>query len=238
MREFVFGRLLRFAAWAVILTGVLFIQGTGTARASFCVGDDAFSISNAPGYCFAMSAFSRWYYLRHQGELPLRRVIDKKKQERIARELQHYYSKNLINIQADYCNKFHGNQTESFQRFLAGIVAGEPRIVLMMNKGPRGTVLHAVLAYEWVPDQSILKIYDPNYINGERFIDLERKEYTSLDVTYNAICFPEILHYHAGLNKKMEILYSVHVAKKIAARNAAQVSSHWNRPEAGKSPVE
>jgi len=211
------------------------IQGAGNAVASFCVAEDAFSISNAPGYCFAMSAFSRWYYLRHQDGPPLRKVVDKKLQERIARELQQYYSKNLINIQADYCNRFHGNQTESFQRFLAGVVAGEPRIVLLMNKGPRGAVLHAVLAYEWAPEQNILKIYDPNYTKNERFIDLERKEYTSLDVTYNAICFPEILHYHPGLIKKMELLYAMHVAKKIASKAANVGGAQANQTEARKS---
>jgi len=232
MKDYFAGRLPRFAVCAVILAWACSIQGAGTAGAAFCVGDDAFSISNAPGYCFAMTAFSRWYYLRHQGEPPLRKVVDKKIQERIARELQQYYSKNLINIQADYCNKFHGDQTESFQRFLAGVVAGEPRIVLLMNKGPRGAVLHAVLAYEWVPEQSILKIYDPNYVNGERFIDLERRKYTSLDVTYNAICFPEILHYHPGLLKKIELLYAMHVAKKIAARSVTSGASQWNQAEA------
>lgn len=232
MKQFFAGRLTRFAVCAVILACAWAIQGTGSARAAFCVGDDGFSISNAPGYCFAMSAFSRWYYLRHQGEPPFRRVVDKKVQERIARELQQYYSKNLINIQADYCNKFHGNQTESFQRFLAGIVTGEPRLVLLMNKSGRGAVLHAVLAYEWVPEQSILKIYDPNYTNGERFIDLESRQYTSLDVTYNAICFPEILHYHPGLVKKMELLYALHVAKKIAARSAASGNPQWDQAAA------
>ena len=225
MKDLFAGRLPRFAAYAFFAAWAWAIQGAGIAGATFCVSEDAFSISNAPGYCFAMSAFSRWYYLRQQGEPPLRRVVDKKLQGRIARELQHYYSKNLISIQADYCNRFHGNQTESFQRFLAGIVAGEPRIVLLMNKGPRGAVLHAVLAYEWVPEQDIIKIYDPNYTKGERFIDLERKEYTSLDVTYNAICFPEILHDHPGLLKRMELLYTLLVAKRIAARNATGYGS-------------
>jgi hypothetical protein len=234
MKDFFAGRLPRFAACALLVVWAWAIQGTGIAGATFCVSEDAFSISNAPGYCFAMSAFSRWYYLRHQGEPPLRKVMGKKLQERIARELQHYYSKHLINIQADYCNRFHGNQTESFQRFLAGIVAGEPRIVLLMNKGPRGAVLHAVLAYEWVPEQNILKIYDPNYTRGERFIDLERKEYTSLDVTYNAICFPEILHHHPGLLRKMELLYTKLVAKKMAARNAAAYGSQWNQGGSGR----
>ncbi|MBI4963595.1 MAG: hypothetical protein HY913_09990 [Desulfomonile tiedjei] len=232
MHELFSGRLSRFAVCAFLVAGLLLIPGTGNASASFCVGDDGFSISNAPGYCFAMTAFSRWYYLRHQGEPSLRKVVDKKVQERIAREIQQYYSKNLINIQADYCNRFHGNQTDSFQRFLAGVVAGEPQIVLLMNKGARGAVLHAVLAYEWVPEQNILKIYDPNYTNGERFIDLDRREYTSLDVTYSAICFPTVLHHHPGLVKKMEALYSFHVARKLAARSAAAAASQWNQAEA------
>jgi hypothetical protein len=164
-----------------------------------------------------MSAFARWYFLEHRGDLPLRKVMDKKVQERIARELQGYYSKNLIQIQAEYCNRYHGNQSESFQRCVTGLITGEPRIVLLMNKGSRGAVLHAVLAYEWVPEQSILKVYDPNYPSSERFIDLDRQEYTSLDITYHAICFPEVLHNHTGLIKKMRALLATYVERRAAS---------------------
>jgi hypothetical protein len=171
-----------------------------------------------------MAAFSRWYYLAHQGEPPLRKILDKRSQSQIARELQEYYSKNLISLQASYCNRYHGDQSESFKRFIAGLVSGEPRIVLLMNKGPRGAVLHAVLAYEWHPKQHLLKIYDPNYNNDERILDLERREYTSLDITYNAICFPEVLHNHNALLRKMESLYAFHVEPRVAA-----LAKNWRR---------
>jgi hypothetical protein len=218
------GSLLRYGGVTVALLALLLLPGTTQAQQSFCVQDDAFSISNAPGYCFAMAAFARWYYLAHQGEPPLRKILDKRGQERIARELQEFYSRNLISLQAAYCNKYHGNQTESFKRFIAGLVAGEPRIVLLMNKGPRGAVLHAVLAYEWHPEQHILKIYDPNYCNEERFLDLERREYTSLDITYNAICFPEVLNNQVALVRKMESLYAFHVQPRVAA-----LAKAWRR---------
>lgn len=218
MRHVLSGGFWRFVALGLICAAFVIWCPPVSAQGTFCVSEDAFSISNAPGYCFAMSAFARWYYLMHQGEPPLRKLLDKKMQERIARELQVYYSKNLIQIQAEYCNRYHGNQSESFQRCVTGLVTGDPRIVLLMNKGSRGAVLHAVLAYEWIADQSLLKIYDPNYPNSERFIDLERQEYTSLDITYHAICFPEVLHDHAGLLNKMQTLFRSYVEKKIAAR--------------------
>jgi hypothetical protein len=217
MRRFFVGSLLRYGAVSLALVGLFLFAGTAQARSSFCVNDDAFSISNAPGYCFAMAAFSRWYYLSHQAEPPLRKILDKRGQQNIARELQEFYSKNLVSLQAAYCNKYHGNQAESFQRFIAGLSTGEPRIVLLMNKGPRGAVLHAVLAYEWFPEQHVLKIYDPNYCNEERFLDLERQEYTSLDITYNSICFPEVLNNHHALVRKMESLYAFHVEPRVAA---------------------
>jgi len=224
MRRSLAGSLLRYGVVSVALVSLFLFPGTTQAQPSFCVSDDAFSISNAPGYCFAMAAFSRWYYLTHQGEPPLRKILDKRGQQQIARELQEFYSKNLISLQADYCNKYHGNQTDSFRRFAAGLVMGEPRIVLLMNKGPRGAVLHAVLAYEWHPQEHILKIYDPNYCNEERFLDLERREYTSLDITYNAICFPEVLHNHNALVRKMQSLYAFHVEPRVAA-----LAKNWRR---------
>jgi hypothetical protein len=224
MRISLAGSLLRYGAVCVAVLGLLFFPGTTQAQPSFCVNDDAFSISNAPGYCFAMAAFSRWYYLTHQSEPPLRKILDKRGQQQIARELQEFYSKNLISLQAAYCNKYHGHQTESFKRFIAGLVMGEPRIVLLMNKNPRGAVLHAVLAYEWHPEQHLLKIYDPNYCNEERFLDLERQEYTSLDINYNAICFPEVLNDHTALVRKMESLYAFHVEPRVAA-----LAKTWRR---------
>jgi hypothetical protein len=221
MRRVLRGGFWKFVAPGLILALSVFWCTPVSADGAFCVKEDAFSISNAPGYCFAMSAFARWYFLEHQGAAPLRKHLDKKVQERIARELQTYYSKNLIHIQAEYCNRYHGNQTESFQRCVAGLATGEPRIVLLMNKGARGAVLHAVLAYEWVPDQSLLKVYDPNYPTSERFLDLERQEYTSLDITYHAICFPEVLHHHAGLIGKMQALFTTLVEKKVAGNSPA-----------------
>ncbi len=194
------------------------------SSASFSVEKDAFCISNAPGWCFAMAVFSRWYYLNYQGRPPLRAVLDTKTQQRIAKELQEYYSRNLIGLQADYCNRYHGNNNDSFRRLVVGLVSGEPRLVLLMNKGPRGTVLHAVLAYAWYPRERMLKVYDPNYSSEERFIDLERHEYTSLDITYNAICFPEVLQTHKGLVRKMENLFASHLARQraVAAKRTAE----------------
>ncbi|HMK37055.1 MAG TPA: hypothetical protein VK463_18415 [Desulfomonilaceae bacterium] len=210
------GRLVGFVLISCLSVFFLF---PGHIQASFKVTEDAFSISNAPGYCFAMAAFSRWYYLMHPGEPPLRKVFDKRNQQKIAKELQTFYSKNLIGLQAEYCNRYHSNQNESFKRFAEGLLKGEPRIVLLMNKGPRGAVLHAVLAYEYAPERNYIKIYDPNYINQERCVDLERREYTSLDITYNAICFPEVLQQEPSLVNKMESLYAAHLEqhKKYAS---------------------
>jgi hypothetical protein len=220
-----FGRPLGFVA---ILGLVILLAPIPQANANFQVCDDSFSISNSPGYCFAMAAFSRWYYLMHQGEPPLRKILDKRSQQIIAREIQSYYSKNLIALQAEYCNKYHDNQKESFKRFAEGLIKGEPRIVLLMNKGPKGAILHAVLAYEYVPDQNVIKVYDPNYTSEERIIDLERKEYMSLDITYNAICFPEVLHHNPALVRKMEGLYGRYIERKLPATMAT-----WRRAAAG-----
>jgi hypothetical protein len=167
-----------------------------------------------------MAAFSRWYYLaKPEGPEgpPLRLALSKDEQRRIAKELQRYYSKNLIGIQADYCNRYSSRQGESFRRFILGLMMGDPRIVLLMNKTPRGTVLHAVLAFQWIPERNMARVYDPNYLNEERFLDLSRKQYTSLDITYTAICFPEVLNNHHALWRKMERLYRVHTAPKAAA---------------------
>lgn len=200
-----------------VLAIILHLSVSQVAFASFNVKEDAFSISNAPGYCFAMAAFSKWYYLNKQSEAPLRKTLNKQTQTRIAKELQEFYSKNLIKVQADNCNRNHGEQSSSFRKFALGLSAGEPRIVLLMNKGSSGAVLHAVLAYAWIPDRNILKIYDPNYIHEERYLELDKNTYTSLDITYHAICFPEVLEYHPGLITKMEYLYAYHTGTRRAS---------------------
>ncbi|MEW6348690.1 MAG: hypothetical protein AB1646_06480 [Thermodesulfobacteriota bacterium] len=212
--------MVKCGGLSLIIGFLLCVQSNGVANAYFNVGRDTFTISNSPGYCFAMAAFSRWYYLLHHGEPSLRAVLDKNAQQRLARDLQQFYSKNLITIQADYCNRFHRNQGESFKHFLSGLMIGDPRIVLLMNKGKRGIVLHAVLAYEWLPEDNVVKVYDPNYINAERFIDLEQRQYRSLDVTYNEICFPEVLDDHSALVAKMEKLYDTYIAKHHLIRNS------------------
>jgi hypothetical protein len=190
--------------------------GSGTANADFAIDKDAFSISNAPGWCFAMAAFSRWYYLTNNRGPALRDAIDQEAQQRIARELQTFYSRNLVTVQANYCNRFHGNESDCVKRLFQGLTVGEPRLVLLMNKGLRGAILHAVLAYGCDQERGILKIYDPNYCDQERIIELHKKEYTSLDITYNAICFPEVLHDNTALLRKMEALYAAYAAKAPA----------------------
>ncbi|MFH0823023.1 MAG: hypothetical protein V2B18_09755 [Pseudomonadota bacterium] len=209
----IFLRCARVCTLAIVAGLVVVLVGCGTAdaEAHFSVTKDGFSISNAPGYCFAMAVFSRWYYLTKPESPPLRSALARKTQERIAGELQQYYSKHLIGVQAEYCNRYRDDQTESFRRFIVGLMMGEPRLVLLMNKTRQGAVLHAVLAYQWLPDRNKLKIYDPNYSDEERFLDLNRREYTSLDILYNAICFPEVLDDHESLVRKMENLYSRYV---------------------------
>lgn len=209
------GRRVWFLAFVLPILAAL--PGGHYAHAHFIPQKDAFNISNAPGYCFAMAAFSRWYYLANPGGPCLRQVLDSQRQQAIAKRLQSFYSKHLVGIQANYCNRYHGNQNESFQRFVTGLVLGEPRLVLLMNRNSRGVVLHAVLAYEWIPEQQTLKVYDPNYPDQERLIDLERREYTSLDITYHAICFPEVLQTHEGLVKKMRALYERYARKNTAS---------------------
>jgi hypothetical protein len=200
-----------------VVAGLILLAGIRPAQASFTVSRDGFSISNAPGYCFAMAAFSRWYYLNRAGYPPLRTALPNAIQTRIARDLQSFYSRHLVGVQADYCNRYSSDQTESFRRFVLGLMMGEPRIVLLMNKGKRGAVLHAVLAWDWIPERNVIRVYDPNYCNEERYIDLNSKEYTSLDITYSAICFPEVLDDHAALVSKMEALYSRYAAKLLAS---------------------
>lgn len=212
MGRFTFGRLPVLGLACALCVCSFQFAAEKEASAAFNIATDAFSISNAPGYCFAMAAFSKWYYVNHRSHPPLRRILSPRAQEEIARQLQDYYSKHLISMQADYCNHYHENQGDSFRRFATGLALGEPRIVLLMNKGKRGPVLHAVLAYEWNPEQEIIRVYDPNYNNAERVIDMEQGSYTSLDITYQAICFPEVLDTNSGLVKKMEILYQLYVA--------------------------
>ena len=209
MDKFFRGRLLGlFLSCLVGIVSVFVVFSTSANASPFCLSEDAFSISNGPGYCFAMAAFSRWYYLARQGEPPLRKALDKKTQQRIARQLQEFYSRNLITLQADYCNQHQANQVQSFNTFAASVVSGDPRIVLLMNRGETGAILHAVLAYEWIPERRLIKVYDPNYINEERFINIDSGRYTSLDITYNAICFPEVLNNHRALVRKMASLYA------------------------------
>ncbi len=216
MKLFLSGRTFRYVWLFVVFFGFCFNHSLSFGDQAFNVCRDTFSISNSPGYCFAMSAFSRWYFLTHPGEPPLRQVMDKKSQQHIAKDLQLFYSKNLVGVQAEYCNRYRGRQDEPFRRFIAGLVMGEPKLVLLMNKGLRNIVLHAVLAYEWVPETNKLKVYDPNYLNKERLIDLNKGAYTSLDITYNAICFPEVLNDHQDLVRKMQSLYAQHMEVKMA----------------------
>ena len=222
MRRLVCTWLLKSAVIVVVLFGVLSADKSVHARTSFDVKRDGFSISNAPGYCFAMAAFSRWYYLNNKGNPPLRSALSRRIQRKIAKTLQNFYSSQLVGIQAKYCNQCSSDPTESFRRFIIGLMMGEPRIVLLMNRSSRGVVLHAVLAYQWMPEQKLIKIYDPNYQNDERYIDLENRQYTSLDITYNAICFPEVLDENPALIRKMESLYYIHVARNAHSRRRAQ----------------
>ncbi|MBI5251854.1 MAG: hypothetical protein HY912_20370 [Desulfomonile tiedjei] len=221
MRLLLSGSVFRYAVSVLVFVVFCCTSGVSRGDTPFNVCRDTFAISNAPGYCFAIAAFSRWYFLNHQGEPSLRQVVDKKTQQQIAKDLQAFYSKNLVGIQADYCNRYHGKQNESFKRLVAGLAVGEPRIVLLMNKGPRSVVLHAVLAYEWLPEPNKLKIYDPNYLNQERLLDLKKGAYSSLDITYNAICFPEVLNDHQELVKKMQVLYAQHVESKLARQDVS-----------------
>ncbi len=214
------------AVTALVFAGLVPVAGSSEAGAYFAVNEDTFTISNAPGYCFAMAAFARWYYLNREARPPLRKALGPEAQQRIASELQRFYSNNLVTIQANYCNACHEDPTESFQQFITALMAGEPRLVLLMNKSGRGAVLHAVLAYAWIPELNLVKIYDPNYCNDERVINLDRKQYTSLDITYSAICFPEVLNDHKALVRKMEALYNAYVARRsVAASDRSQVKS-------------
>jgi hypothetical protein len=219
---------------SVCIGSTFFLGGEAAQASSFTIAEDAFSISNGPGYCFAMSAFARWYYLTRQGEPSLRRALDHRTQQRIARQLQDFYSKNLVSAQAEFCNHYQGKERESFSMLAAGLASGEPRIVLLMNRADRGPILHAVLAYEWVPEKQVLKVYDPNYSNEERLIDLETGRYTSLDITYNAICFPEVLNNHQELVRKMETLYASLGQRK---RNTAGGSWRGEQTAIARGPV-
>ncbi|MGC8604622.1 MAG: hypothetical protein ACP5VS_13190 [Desulfomonilaceae bacterium] len=211
-----FASLTRVFLYAFSMALLIFCQVmiNEPAQASFDIAQDAFTISNAPGYCFAIAAFARWYYLNKPDGLPLRKMLDNKIQTKIAKRLQEFYSKNLVRIQADFCNRYNGNNSEPFRKLVSGLTAGEPRLVLLMNKGTSGAVLHAVLAFAWLPEKNVLKVYDPNYTSEPRYIDLSSKGYTSLDITYHAICFPEALEYHDGLIRKIKYLYSVFASPK------------------------
>ncbi|MEW6533858.1 MAG: hypothetical protein AB1473_23720 [Thermodesulfobacteriota bacterium] len=197
------------------------------AQPCFDIRKDGFSISNEPGYCFAITAFSRWYYLTNQDRPGLRTALNKGAQLAIARELQGYYSKYLIRAQAEYCNQNSSDPGESFRRFVTGLLIGEPRLVLLMTRNQKRVVLHAVLAYDWIPGQNLLKIYDPNYSSQERIMDLEEGRYTSLDITYDAICFPEVLDNNPDLIRKMQALYRQHVLqeKRHAATRPATLQT-------------
>jgi hypothetical protein len=214
MKGFFSLKRVYLCALLVALLSVSQAITSNSARASFEIAQDSFTISNAPGYCFAIAAFARWYYLNRPDGLPLRKMLDDKTQTKIAKQLQEFYSKNLVKIQADYCNRYNGNNSEPFRKLVSGLTAGEPRIILLMNKGASGAVLHAVLAFAWLPEKNLLKVYDPNYTSEERYIDLGSSGYTSLDITYHAICFPEALEYHDGLIRKIQYLYSAFAAVK------------------------
>lgn len=236
MTNLVYGRIAQLFVAAVVVGSLFFGCQLGNAHAKFTLQRDSFSISNAPGWCFAMAAFARWYYLTHQDAAPLRSVFDKRSQQRIAKELQGFYSRNLIRLQADYCNQDYRQRVKSFRRFVLGLTMGEPRIVLLMNKGPRGAVLHAVLAYAWIPESNILKVYDPNYNNQERVIDLEQREYTSLDITYDAFCFPEVFHSHPALLRKMEALCASWGGRKIpSAAHDSGARPRWRNAKATRT---
>lgn len=238
MTGFWCGRVVVYLVAFVLVACSGLITPSDRCHAAFNLRDDAFSISNAPGWCFAMAAFARWYYLTRQDAPPLRYTLNKGSQRRIAKDLQGFYSRHLVKIQADYCNQREEHRHASFRRFIAGLAAGEPRIVLLMSRSPKGIVLHAVLAYAWIPDQQTIKVYDPNYCNEERFIDLERKHYTSLDITYNAFCFPEVLHELPALVKKMETLYATCATHSGKAQARGPVANPLvKRVNAGQSGV-
>src|SRR5208337_5067625 len=117
-----------FCGLSVLVVVVsLLVLGINSASADVNVSEDSFCISNAPGYCFAMAAFSRWYYLNRSEDQPLRKALDKKVQTQIARQLQEFYAKNLIKIQADYCSANQSDQTESFKHLATALTMGEPR---------------------------------------------------------------------------------------------------------------
>ncbi len=224
MKRFYCARVLTLAVCVCSFSIVPAGSDPGLARPPFSVAKNGFSISNSPGYCFAIAAFSKWYYLANPEGPPLRKVFSSSVQERIAKELQAFYSKNLVSLQADYCNKCSRDPGDSFRRFVVGLTTGEPRMVLLMNRSPRGVVLHAILAYEWLPEEKVLKVYDPNYGEQERLLDMAGRQYKSLDITYKAICFPEVLDGNEALTKRMELLYARH-APKPATRVAKQTES-------------
>ncbi|MHB8205723.1 MAG: hypothetical protein ACYDHG_18750 [Desulfomonilaceae bacterium] len=233
-----FFSLKRVFLYALLTALLYFSQAMmcSLAEASFDISQDAFTISNAPGYCFAIAAFARWYYLNKPDGLPLRKMLDNKIQTKIAKQLQEFYSKNLVRIQADFCNRYNGNNSEPFRRLVSGLTAGEPRLVLLMNRGTSGAVLHAVLAFAWLPEKNLLKVYDPNYTSEARYLDLGNNGYTSLDITYHAICFPEALEYHDGLMRKIKYLYSAFASSKptrigpIAKPQFLKASAPGNNP--------
>ena len=101
----------------VVVASLVLICVSG-ASADFNIAEDSFCISNAPGYCFAMAAFSRWYYLNRPEDLPLRKALDKKVQTQIAGQLQEFYAKNLIKLQADYCGIGTPGQGPSVRQIL------------------------------------------------------------------------------------------------------------------------
>ena len=86
MSYFTSGRLWTYVALAV-LQAALLLQGFLSTADAFDVKQDAFSISNSPGWCFAMTAYSRWYYLVRQDDPPLRQACDARDQQRICKEI-------------------------------------------------------------------------------------------------------------------------------------------------------
>ena len=110
--------VLRVAPVLLVLvatSGSVLTPGPVEATGDFSVKNDSFSISNEPGYCFAMAAFSRWYYLTKTDDLPLRKAFPPASQRAIAKELQKFYSESLVGLQADYCNTHQANQTGTYR---------------------------------------------------------------------------------------------------------------------------
>ncbi len=67
----------------------------------------------------------------------MRKVVDKKTQQRIAKELQNYYSKNLIALQAEYCNKYQSKSRRIVQAICDRAVEGRAAHCLAHEQRPK-----------------------------------------------------------------------------------------------------